>query len=91
MVIIKNPEFVLRPLTLSDAKFYFEVMKDKQTQKNLTSVPNSLARVKQEIKKHLKEVKEKDSKYFTIEVNESYAGNIVLQHQNWDKKSREGI
>lgn len=87
---IKSKNFILRPLKLSDAKPYFEVMQDKETQRNLASFPKSLAEVKEEIKDCLKQVKEKDSEYFTIEVDGKYAGNVVLQHQNYDPKSDEG-
>jgi|TARA_Y100000310_G_C20330891_1_gene645206 RimJ/RimL family protein N-acetyltransferase len=90
MTIIKTKDFILRPLKLSDAKPYFEVMQDEETKKNMVSVPNNLAEAKQEIKDYLKQVKEKDSEYFTIEVAGKYAGNVVLQHQNWDPNSDEG-
>ncbi len=90
MIIIKTKDFILRPLRLSDAKPYFEVMQNEETKRNMESVPNSLAEAKQEIRDYLKQVKDKDSEYFTIEVKEKYAGNIVLQHQNWDPNSDEG-
>jgi [ribosomal protein S5]-alanine N-acetyltransferase len=90
MVIIKTKDFILRPLKLSDAKPYFEVMQDKETQRNFTSFPKTLAEAKQEIKDFLKQVKEKGSEYFTIEINGKYAGNVVLQPQNWDVKTNEG-
>lgn len=90
MTTIKTKDFILRPLKLSDAKPYFEVMQDEETKKNLNSVPNTLAEAKQEIKDYLKQVKEKGSEYFSIEVNGKYAGNIVLQPQNWDSNSDEG-
>jgi len=89
-MIIKTKAFILRPLKLTDAKPYFEVMQDKETQKNLMSFPKNLEETKQEIKEYLKQVKEKDSEYFTIEVKGKYAGNVILQHQNWDRKSNEG-
>lgn len=90
MIIIKTKDFILRPLKLSDAKPYFEVMQDEETQRNFNSYPKSLTEVKKEIKDYLKQVKEKDSEYFTIEVNGEYAGNVVLQHQDYDPKSDNG-
>lgn len=90
MTIIRAKEFVLRPLKLSDAKPYFEVMQDKETKDNLESVPNTLNDVKQEIRDYLKQDKEKDSEHFSIEINGKYAGNVILQHQNWDPDSDEG-
>ena len=90
MTTIKTKNFVLRPLKISDAKLYFEVMQDEETKKNMESVPDNLAEAKQEIKNYLKQVKEKGSEYFSIEVNGKYAGNVALQPQNWDFKTDEG-
>jgi RimJ/RimL family protein N-acetyltransferase len=90
MTIIKTKEFILRPLKISDAKSYFEVMQDKETQNNFNSYPKTLEEAKKEIKDYLKQVKEKGSEYFTIEINKQYAGNVVLQHQNYDPKSEDG-
>jgi len=90
MTIIQTQDLTLRPLKLSDYIPYFEVMQDEETKKNLNSVPKTLEEAKQEIKDFLKQVKEKDSEYLTIEVGGKYAGNVVLQHQNFDPKSDEG-
>jgi len=90
MTIIKTEEFILRPIKLSDAKHYFEVMQDKETKKNLTSVPKDLAEAKQEIKDYIKQMKDKDSEIFTVEIKGKYAGTVLLQHQNWDPASDEG-
>ena len=57
MTILKTKDFILRPLKLSDAKPYFEVMQDKETKRNLESVATSLAEAKQEIKDDLKQIK----------------------------------
>ena len=89
-MIIKTKEFILRPIKISDSEAYFETMQDKETKKNMETVPETLKEAKQEIKDILKQVNEKDSEYFTIEVKGKYAGNVVLQHQNWDPKSDEG-
>ena len=90
MTIIKTNDFILRPLKLSDAEAYFEVMQDEDSRRNFTSVPNSLEDAKQEILNNIKEMVEKDSEYFTIEIDGEYAGNVVLQHQDYDPKSNEG-
>ena len=90
MTIIKTKGFVLRPLKPSDLKGYFEVMQDEDTRKNLSSFPGTLAEAKKDIKEMLKQVKEKDSEIFSIEVRGKYAGNIILKHQNWDPNSNEG-
>lgn len=90
MTIIKTKDFILRPLKLSDAKPYFEVMQDEETQRNFTTFPKTFAEAKEEIRQDLKEMKEKGSEYFTIEINGEYAGNVVLQHQNFDPQSGEG-
>jgi [ribosomal protein S5]-alanine N-acetyltransferase len=89
-MIIKTKDFILRPLRISDAKPYFETMQDEETKRNMETVPENLEETKEEIKRFLKQVKEKDSEYFTIEIKGKYAGNVVLQHQNWDPESREG-
>jgi len=90
MTIIKTNDFILRPLSIDDAESYFEVMQDEDTKKNLQSVPSTLEEAKKEIKEYLIQVKEKDSEYFTIEIDKAYAGNVILQHQNWDLNSDEG-
>ncbi|MDD5699766.1 MAG: GNAT family N-acetyltransferase [Candidatus Nanoarchaeia archaeon] len=90
MTIIRGDGFILRPLKISDAKGYWETMQDKETIKGLMSVPHSLSEAKKEIKEDIKEMKEKGSEYFTIEVNRKYAGNVILQYQNWDKTSEDG-
>lgn len=90
MVTIKTKELILRPLRLSDARGYWEVMRDSETQKGFTSFPKSFVEAKKEVKDMLKEIKEKDSRIFTIIVNKKYAGNVVLQYQNWDKLANEG-
>lgn len=65
-------------------------MQDEETKKNMQSVPTTLAEARKEIKDCLKQVKEKDSEYFSIEIDGKYAGNVVLQHQNLDKSSNDG-
>ncbi|MBW3002021.1 GNAT family N-acetyltransferase [Candidatus Woesearchaeota archaeon] len=90
MTIIRTKEFILRPINLLDAEPYFEVMQDEETKKNLTSVPKNLSEAKQEIKGLIKQIKEKDSEIFTVEINGKYAGNVLLQHQNWNPASDEG-
>lgn len=89
-MIIKTKDFVLRPLKISDAKGYFEVNQDAETQRNLTSYPKNLEEAKKDIENDLKEDKEKGSEHFTILVNGVYAGNVILQYQDFDKKSRDG-
>src|SRR5208283_2693815 len=90
MKTIRGDGFILRPIKLYDTQGYWETMQDKETVKGLMSVPHSFEEAKQEIKDDLKEVEEKSSEYFTIEVNGKYAGNVVLQYQNWDKTSEDG-
>jgi len=80
----------LRPLTIDDAQGYLETMLDKDTIKNLETTPKTLEEVKEEIEQNLKQVEEKDSEYLTIEVEGKYAGNIILQHQDWDPENDEG-
>ena len=90
MTVIKSNGFVLRPVKLSDAEPFFETMQDKLTKKNLASVPKTLSEAKSEIRSMIKEMKEKGSEVFTIEVNGKYAGNVILQYQNWDQASKDG-
>ena len=87
---LKCKNFILRPIKISDAKPYYQTMCDKDTRANMESFPSSIEEAKKEIKEYLKQIKNKDSEYFTIEIKGKYAGNVVLQHQNWDPKSNEG-
>ncbi len=80
----------MRPLSLSDVPSFFEVMQDEETKRNLESVPTTLEEAKREIEGYLLQEKEKDSEYFSIDIDGRYAGNVVLQHQNWDPASNEG-
>ena len=89
-MIIKTKNFSLRPIRMSDSRAYFECMMDEETRKNLTSFPETLQQAEKEIKGMQEEARDKDSKIFTIVVDKHYAGNVLLQHQNWDKKSDEG-
>lgn len=90
MTTIQTKAFTLRPLQLADAIPYFETMQDKETRKNLMQVPSTLQEAKEEIRTFLKQVKEKDSIYLTVEVKGAFAGNVILQHQNYDSSSDEG-
>ncbi len=90
MAEIKGKGFILRHIRMSDAKGYWETMQDEGTIKGLMSVPHSFEEAKKELKENIKEIKEKGSNYFTIIVDKHYAGNVILQYQNWDKKSGEG-
>lgn len=90
MAVIKGRGFILRHIKMSDANGYWETMQDKETIKALMSVPHSFNEAKKEIKDDIKEIREKGSEYFTIVVNGKYAGNVILQYQNWDKTSEDG-
>ncbi len=90
MTIMTTTDFILRPLRLDDAELYFEVMQDEESQKNMNSVPDTLEEAEQDIKDHLQQVEEKDSEYFTIEIDGKYAGTVALQHQDYDPDSDEG-
>jgi len=69
---------ILRPLSLDDAQGYLE------------TTPKTIEEVREEILVNLKQVEEKDSEYLTILVDGKYAGNIILQHQDWDPENDEG-
>ena len=90
MTIIRTKQFILRPLQLSDTKGYFEVMQDQETKMNLNSVPADIKEARLEIKKYILQAKEKGSENFTIEIRKKYAGNVLLQPQNWDAKTTDG-
>jgi RimJ/RimL family protein N-acetyltransferase len=74
MPIIKGKGFVLRPLTVTDAKGYMECHQDKEAQQNFTSAPKTIAEAKKEISKNLKK-----QKAFAIEVDGKFAGFIHLE------------
>ncbi len=91
-MIIKsnNPKFILRPIRMSDAEKYFEMKQDKETKKAFMTVPKNLSEVKKQIKEQINRNKRKVSEVFAIEINKEYAGSIILEYQNWDRKSEEG-
>lgn len=90
MTIIKTKDFVLRPIRMFDAKAYWEIMQDKETKKGFMSVPKNFQEAKKEVKELVSKNKRKVSEVFAIVVNKEYAGSVVLEYQNWNRKSDEG-
>ena len=76
-MIIKSKGFILRPIKISDAPAYWEVMQDKESIKGFMSVPTTYEEAKKEVKEHIKKSKSKVAEVFTIEVKGKYAGNVV--------------
>ena len=87
---LKGDGFILRPIKLSDAKWYWETMQDKESIKSFVSVPHSFEEAKKEVEKQIDKSKTKVIEVFTIEVDGKYAGNVELDYQNYDLKSKEG-
>jgi RimJ/RimL family protein N-acetyltransferase len=78
-MIIKTPtirtkDFILRPMTLVDARDYLELHQDNEAKKNFMSVPKNLAEAKKEIANDLK-----DSKFFAIELDNKCIGFVHLR------------
>lgn len=90
MTIIKGKGFVLRPIKMSDAKEYFETMQDKETEKGFMNVPKNIKEAKKEIKEHIQKAHKKVSETFVIDVNGAYGGDITIDYENWNPKSRKG-
>jgi RimJ/RimL family protein N-acetyltransferase len=90
MVILKEEEFILRPIKLKDSKGYWKIMQDEETAKGFMSVLSSFEEAKDEVKEFIKKSKEGITQVFTIIVNGKYAGNVKLDYQNWNKNSDEG-
>lgn len=86
-MIIRKEGFILRPLQLSDAQGYWEVMRDEATKLFFNSVPDTFEKAKKEIEDL---IAKEASETFTIEVDGEYAGNVRLDHQKWDVNSDEG-
>lgn len=90
MVIISGHGFKLRPLSIKDLDGFFEIMQDADTMKNLNSVPETIEDAKEELNEMLNKVRNRISEIFTIEINGEYAGNVTLEHQNYDPANDEG-
>jgi ribosomal-protein-alanine N-acetyltransferase len=71
----KSKRFVLRPITIKDAKVYYECQSDAEAKRNFMSVPKNLIEAKNEISKNLN----KNSLNFAIEVNGEVAGFVHLE------------
>lgn len=71
----KNPEFILRPLTIQDAQGYLECHKDKEAQKNFMSVPKDIKEARAEIKHDTGS----NNLSWAIEVKGLFAGFIHLE------------
>lgn len=77
MIIIKTNNYILRPLTISDAQGYLECHKDKVAIKNFISCPVNLDEAKNEI-----QIMKKTHELFCIEINNFFAGFIFLELNN---------
>ncbi len=89
-MIIKEKDFILRPINLDDSQGYWECMQNPETIKMFMSIPHSLEESNEEIKDHMNKIKKEITEVFTILVNNNYAGNVKLDYQNWDINSKEG-
>jgi ribosomal-protein-alanine N-acetyltransferase len=86
MTIIKAKGFTLRPLTMQDAKPYFESQQDKDAKKGFMSTPATLAEAKKEIRERLAAMRAKTAETFVIEIDGSYAGFVDLHDLTEDPK-----
>jgi [ribosomal protein S5]-alanine N-acetyltransferase len=81
--MIKTKEFILRPITLDDARGYLECHKDKEAKRNFMSVPKNLEEAKEEVADGIK----KNLVFFAIEFNREFVGFINLKADRYLKNS----
>ncbi|MEK6890410.1 MAG: GNAT family protein [Nanoarchaeota archaeon] len=81
---IKNNNFKLRHVILSDAKVFFESEQDKDARRNFMRTPKNIKEVEENIKEEILQYKKKkpSSEKFTIEVDGKCAGWIKINQLN---------
>lgn len=89
---IETREFILRPLKLTDTSRYFEMMQDSLTKRGFMSVPKNINEAEKEIKKKIKDFKDKDkfNKLFVIDIGGRFCGYVILQTQDFRPKDHRG-
>lgn len=94
-MIIKTKEFILRPVTIKDAKAYFECQNDAEAKKNFMSNPKGINEARKELLEQLNGMKKKpipSHECFALEINKLTAGFIWIDGMD-DKfgKHKAGI
>ena len=78
----KNPEFILRHVTIKDAQAYLEIHKDKEARKNFMSVHKNLKEARKSIKKAIERKRKKISETFAIDINGKMIGFVNIHSLN---------
>lgn len=84
--IIKGRNFILRHITVKDAKLYWESQQDKQAKSGFMSTPKTIEDAKKEIREKLSAMKKKTGETFAIEIEGEYAGFVEIHDMT--KKER---
>jgi ribosomal-protein-alanine N-acetyltransferase len=76
----KNPEFILRHITMNDAQGYFECQSDDYAARMFMCAPKNLKQAKKELREDLKRMsgRKPTEEMFIIDVNGKCAGIIWL-------------
>ena len=90
MVVLNGDGYTLRPLSIFDLDGYFDTMKNGDTIAMMNEVPKTREKAQEDIKNFLEKVASGVSEYFTIVVDGNYAGNIVLEHNNFTTHGTDG-
>ena len=91
-MILKGNGFILRHISMSDAKRYFEIQQDKDTRRGFMTVPESMKEARKELKMKTADFKKKKpfGESFAIEVKGEFAGFVDLCHLNKKHHEHEG-
>lgn len=83
-MVIKSGNIVLRHIKLSDAKVFFEIECDKDTQKNMMSYSKNIEEVRNSLRKNIAQYKLKKpfKEGFVIEANGEVVGRITIHDLN---------
>ncbi len=84
ILMSKKPEFKLRHVKMSDLPAYFEIMRDKQVQKNFMNAPKTIKEARKKLKEKILGFKKKKptQESFAIIVDDKVAGFVDLHDLN---------
>jgi len=84
MVILKSKDIILRPITLGDAKSYYEVHQNKEAKKNFVGIPKDVKEARKELQVNIKEMRKSkpSSESFAIIFKEEFAGFVIIYSLN---------
>lgn len=87
-----NPKFILRHITLADAKGYLECYQGKNIKQALLKIPKNLEEAKKELRGKVMDLKKRKpfGETFAIEVNGKFAGYVELHNLNVKHHEHKG-